>query len=573
VKITPSTHPSCLLLTGWAKGIQVFSMTETRARKALLLLLFLHCAYACIFIAKTSFVIEGERYFCLVDDAMVSMRYAFNLAQGEGWRWNPGEAPVEGYTNPLWCLVMSAIHLLPVPLSKTSLIIQIVEELCLLANICLIYMIGKTCLSWGAGIAAAALTAFYFPLNNWALQGMEVGPIAVCVALTVLSFVRYRNAENPPWSLFIPTAILMALRPDGVVLHIVAVLLACSIWRSTWRQTLFLGFVYLVAVSGSWSIFRRLYYGDWFPNTYYLKMTGFPALLRMTRGAFHAAVFWGHLLFPVIALFVLWAARHRGRIPWKEVSQAFRCIGLRNAIVLVLVQTAYSVYVGGDAWERITGANRFIAPVVPLAFLSVVGIYRIIAQTPTIAQTRRSAILFTAAWAIYANSYYGVSSLSQALLLADPPYKADNVRNVRLARLLEEMTKPNARIAIDYAGTAPYFLRRPMIDLLGKSDRQVAREQAHRGVLGLPAYREFYPGHLKWNYAYSIGQLKPDVVCAIWRRTLDNAHDFLARAYLWFPWEDVSIYLRKGSPAILWENVPHPLSEVTTGSEVTRPAR
>jgi hypothetical protein len=67
--------------------------------------------YAALFIYRTSFVIDGERFFSLFDDAMISMRYAKNLAHGFGLIWNPGGEAVQGYTNPLWVLYMSLIHL------------------------------------------------------------------------------------------------------------------------------------------------------------------------------------------------------------------------------------------------------------------------------------------------------------------------------------------------------------------------------------------------------------------------------------------------------------------------------
>ena len=35
----------------------------------------------------------------LTDDAYISFRYSKNLAQGQGFRWNPGGEKVEGYTN------------------------------------------------------------------------------------------------------------------------------------------------------------------------------------------------------------------------------------------------------------------------------------------------------------------------------------------------------------------------------------------------------------------------------------------------------------------------------------------
>src|ERR1700682_3186644 len=81
--------------------------------------------YAALFIYRTSFVVHGERYFSLFDDAMISMRYARNLAHGYGLVWNPGGERVEGYTNPLWVLFMAMVHFLPIAPSKTGLVIQI----------------------------------------------------------------------------------------------------------------------------------------------------------------------------------------------------------------------------------------------------------------------------------------------------------------------------------------------------------------------------------------------------------------------------------------------------------------
>ena len=53
------------------------------------------------------------------------------------------------------------------------------------------------------------------------------------------------------------------------------------------------------------------------------------------------------------------------------------------------------------------------------------------------------------------------------------------------------------------AGQIPYYSERTIIDLLGNNDRVLAS--------GPPA-AAFAPGHNKWNYAYSLLELKPDVV-------------------------------------------------------------
>ena len=70
------------------------------------------------FMVRSSAVgLDGAQVFTLFDDGMISMRYARMLVEGFGLVWNPGEY-VEGYTNPLWTLVMAAV----IALTGTSLV-------------------------------------------------------------------------------------------------------------------------------------------------------------------------------------------------------------------------------------------------------------------------------------------------------------------------------------------------------------------------------------------------------------------------------------------------------------------
>ncbi|HEV8537783.1 MAG TPA: hypothetical protein VGR15_02570, partial [Bacteroidota bacterium] len=66
------------------------------------------------------FVVAAWYMRFLQDDAFISFRYADNLVRGFGLVWNPGDH-VEGYTNFLWTLVISAgmaAGLDPVPTSQ-----------------------------------------------------------------------------------------------------------------------------------------------------------------------------------------------------------------------------------------------------------------------------------------------------------------------------------------------------------------------------------------------------------------------------------------------------------------------
>jgi arabinofuranosyltransferase len=155
-------------------------------------LVLIAAAYFGAFIYRTSFVVDGERYFSLFDDAMISMRYASNLANGHGLVWNPGERPVEGFTDPIWTLYMALPHLLPIAPSKRCLFVQMTAALFLLVNLYFVKRIAEDLSdrSVPVSLAAVGLTAFFFPINNWSLQGMEVGLLTLVISIATWATIR-----------------------------------------------------------------------------------------------------------------------------------------------------------------------------------------------------------------------------------------------------------------------------------------------------------------------------------------------------------------------------------------------
>src|SRR5436190_21845758 len=99
---------------------------------ACLVIVFL--IYAAAYIIRTSFLVGGTRYFTLVDDQMISMRYAENLASGAGLVWNAGGPRVEGYSNFLWLLYMALFHVVGVPRPWISACIQATGAILLAVN-------------------------------------------------------------------------------------------------------------------------------------------------------------------------------------------------------------------------------------------------------------------------------------------------------------------------------------------------------------------------------------------------------------------------------------------------------
>ena len=95
---------------------------QSKYRYLMIIILAVYILYGFSWIKDSSFIVEGERYFCLADDMMVSMRYAKNLSNGYGLVWNQNDKEkVEGYSNFLWVLLMK-FHRISIPkLSRCSM--------------------------------------------------------------------------------------------------------------------------------------------------------------------------------------------------------------------------------------------------------------------------------------------------------------------------------------------------------------------------------------------------------------------------------------------------------------------
>ena len=133
------------------------------------------------------------------------------------------------------------------------------------------------------------------------------------------------------------------------------------------------------------------------------------------------------------------------------------------------------------------------------------------------------------------------------------------------AQILDQFTLPDARIAVAFAGVLPYFANRDMIDLLGKNDKKVAHETV-RVAPDTAGYLDFRPGHMKWDYAYAIGQQQPDVVSQLWSNTAQgesvslltvpaDAEAYLRESYVRVTVQGRAFYVRRGSTNVRWQLV------------------
>lgn len=202
-----------------------------------------------------------------VDDAYITYRYSANLAHGAGPTWNPGQDPVEGFTNFSWMVWHAPWVWLGVPLPVVS---KVTAAACAAVVVWILVTEPRT--RAGAALAAGSFAVF---LPTWVHvdSGLETAPFALVVLRAVVLAARVlhdRDASVRPGE--IPVLLLLAgtLRPDGVLG--VAPALLVLLWvrrrdRAVWWWTAAAGVAGVAYLAGRWA-----YYGHLLPNTFHVKV-------------------------------------------------------------------------------------------------------------------------------------------------------------------------------------------------------------------------------------------------------------------------------------------------------------
>ena len=495
----------------------------------------------------------GSRRFTLFDDAMISMDYGRTLAKTGELVWFPGAPRVQGFTNPLWTLWMSFIHLIGFDGSSAALMISLTGIFLILASSWIIFDLVHT-YSAGNNHLIAVLSAgslpFLYPLTYWTLRGMEVGALTFfCLFLLRATINHIRDGRvRISFSMFLPIVLGIATRFDFAIFCVVAIA-ALLLWGPTYVKTRLVTFygAIILATAGMVCLAQKLYWGSWLPNTYHLKMDGVSSIDRIARGLASSAK--TTVLFAIVSIAILSQLRS------KEMHQRLAVI----ASAMFVAMAAYAVYIGGDAWET-EMLNRFYATILPLVPLIVGLSFNTVRKriTPTFISL---ALLVTSVGAGVAVNPFGFSekhfyvvavvSLVAALMIVsfsfsprdglmagaviaavcaivsaypvaqqqknnDLLLKRTNLFVTESVETMRDTTEADARIATIWAGVPAYYSNRTMLDLLGKNDTFIATSAPHG---------EFFPGHNKWDYNYSIGELQPDVVFQTFDRGLEeNLH-------------------------------------------------
>ena len=444
---------------------------------------------------------------CVAEDAFISFRFARNLADGLGPIWNPGDPPVEGYTNFLWVLVSALLHSLDLDPALGS---QVLGSAASLGTLFYTYRCGARLLGWSptAALAPCLFLALSGPFATWAGSGMETNVFGLFLLVGVYHFGLYwRDARRPDlFACFGALLLAMLTRPEGVLVY--GLLLGVAIWVARGRPAAVLrDFAAPVLLSlGLFAVYfawRWSYYGHPLPNTFYAKTGGSTA--QYARGGRYVLFFLQHYGLPWVPLLLVaaWGGAREPGASEEEVSDGKGADLPRPQVlpvtcaVIVGVYTLYIAWVGGDYMAM----YRFFVPILPFAYLLVgSALARVLDALPEAAPAGRALALGSLAIAVLGTVVH--STPVERSLFARLPQMHGNYRGVeyecetaaRLAIIGRFFgaygTGPSESLATDAIGAIGYHSGLRVYGVHGLVDAEIAH-----GTRGAARIGTGFAGH------------------------------------------------------------------------------
>ena len=421
----------------------------------------------------------------VVDDALISFRYAQNLVEGRGLVFNPGER-VEGYTNFLWTMVLAALYAVAgspgamVPLAVAATVA------CAAAAVVLVWLLGRRI--WGDDPLPTFVALGLVVLDNaygvWAIQALEGHFLLVLMLLAL--YVADRRPRGWPVLAGVLIAAAQMTRPDAALFAVAAG--ACGLAEAL-RLRLrgeegagavargwLLAAAVAAAVYGAYFAWRYSYYGFLLPNTFYVKVGG-SQLDAWSRGLeYLRSYFADRAWVPLLALLAVPLVR----------SQI-----VRTLLVFVALHLAYVARVGGDFYP----GHRFLLVVTPpLALLCGAAVHLVCTWLGRLAGAETAKEKQAIGRRVVAVAVLGLVALVAVTGLRKGPYETEIrrwgehvERSRRFSEWLRDFKEPGARMVVGDIGTAGFFADVPVIDVYGIVDPHVAHQEVEnlgRGKAG-----------------------------------------------------------------------------------------
>lgn len=430
----------------------------TRAALALVLLL------AALFVAR-GIAHRGQA----VDDAFISFRFAQNLANGDGLRWNPTGEPCEGYTNFIHVAMVAAAMKLGARPDDAALAIGIAAGL-LAAALVLGSIRPRRELLWAAIPTAALLTDENLLIH--ATRGLETVSFASVAALLVLTLARVDRTPRPGLAGFGIGVLALALvltRPDGGL--IAAMGMGCMLLMrlrvpAARNAVLVAGATFSVLLM-AYLGWKLSYFGYVLPNAFYMKAnaSGWPGLEHALAFAEEYRI---ELAVAALAVLAGAALRPRDPVPW----------------IAVAVALPWFVY-GMRIIHEIGFSHRFIWPMVPLVALATARGLRSIQDRLSPPWPIAALALVATLAALAPRIAHGFTELTTGV--------APNTLNAAFSKLGRDIAAfglgTDLQLMCTHAGATPFYAGAHHVDPVGLVDngfsRRSPREERARYIATL----------------------------------------------------------------------------------------
>ncbi|PKK83095.1 MAG: hypothetical protein CVT49_10300 [candidate division Zixibacteria bacterium HGW-Zixibacteria-1] len=380
------------------------------------------------------------------DDAFISYRYVKNFLGGNGLVFNPGEK-VEGYTNFLFVILMALFGRFGVNYIIVSKIIGILSGagIMILSYIWFrkIFPEDKSELP---ALGAPALLAVNSAFAYWSISGLETVFFAALVFWGL-----YFASEKKHISIAI-LALAALTRPEGGMVFALVMIYFLASGTFSFRTIAKMAAAFALLIIPHF-IFRLSFYGDWLPNPFYAK-TGWSAGYFLS-GLNYVWLFLKQyglagvlIIVPLIAF---------GKLPAK----------LRLLLFIMIAYIFYIILIGGDVLH----GHRFFVPLMPIIyFLFFAGLSGLLDH---IKKNRYLAIvaasIFITAFLTFGIPYQWIRSIrkTEIGLVDNMTYWTKVIH--------DSLGNDNYSIALSTIGAFSYYSDAVVIDLLGLTDRTIAK--------------------------------------------------------------------------------------------------
>jgi len=431
--------------------------------KAYKLLLVAEIALASLIAAYFIFYFWDEP----IDDSFIPWRYARNLATGNGFVWNIGEGPVEGYTSFLWLIFLTSLFYFG--LNPFFGVIS-VSVFSLAAVFYLTFRIAKklSVVNARAGIIPALAVSLLIALPySWmnAFDGLET-IAASALYLTFIFFVlSYEESKRNSqlYALAILAFLCGLMRPELLLLCSSSLLLML-IYNPGYRWRIIKSVLLLSFLPGlAYMAWRYHEFGLLFPLPFYVKIGNVTQerraefavsyvyafcfefspwiigafLAHLAQDATHRKIIW-YLKAPIIATMLLLLC------VYPQMGMAYRFFMPIFPMLAILAAYGY-IKALTTLWQRFQFPNIAIYPTILLLFVMLI--------TPS----------FHYAW-----RYLRISNIIEKAHL--PCY------GVEIGQYLRKISEPGEKpvLVSGDAGVMPYYSGWNHVDLFGLNDKHIA---------------------------------------------------------------------------------------------------